>query len=363
MPSRNLHLRASGATLEELITQECIADPICVIPSDDIFGKAHDIDIEEWDDWMRWEGPADLESPLSDLKMSSASSTSTPEQWSNNFDAADVTFDVDDCLLDDAPFELDEPLSPLLSSQTPHKIEINSPAIRSKTPLNLRRSFRAFSSLTVAEEQDLQNIAMPYRTFSKPALATSSTPSLSPEPESRPRNKKRKSSSSSMEELTPSLCQSRKRGHNAIEKRYRTNLNDKIDCLRQGVPSLCQSPTVDGEDEDGEDIDDSKAVSKKYGKAIILTRALEYIKHLEHNTKRLGLEVLVLKTRVGAFEKLAMSGSIVLGGSSAGSSAVCEKSMRSETLQDIQADFTQIKSTKAKAAAAQSRRRSSHKSA
>jgi hypothetical protein len=311
---------------------------------------------------MRWEGPADLESPLSDLKMGSVSSTSTPEQWSNNLDAADVTFDVDDCLLDDAPFELDEPLSPLLSSQPLHKIEINSPAIRSKTPLSIRRSFRAFSSLTVAEEQDLQNIAMPYRTPSKPAFATSSTPSSpspSPDPESRPRNKKRKFSSSSMEELTPSLCQSRKRGHNAIEKRYRTNLNDKIDCLRQVVPSLCKSTTANGEDEDGEDIDDSKAVSKKYGKAIILTRALEYIKHLEQNTKRLGLEALVLKTRVEAFEKLAMSGSIVLGGNS----AACEKSIKSETLQDIQADFTQIKSTKAKAAAAQSGRRSRHKSA
>lgn len=37
------------------------------------------------------------------------------------------------------------------------------------------------------------------------------------------------------------LCQSRKRGHNAIEKKYRTNLNAKIELLREGVPSICGS--------------------------------------------------------------------------------------------------------------------------
>ncbi len=140
--------------------------------------------------------------------------------------------------------------------------------------------------------------------------------------------------------MPSALCQSRKRGHNAIEKRYRTNLNDKINCLREGIPSLSRQSISDAKsDEEGEGSDgemDRKTVQQKYGKAAILTRALEYIKHLENTTQRLGGEVDVLKTRVGAFEKLAMSGSIVLTGNALGVQTAID-SVKSETLETIQA--------------------------
>jgi hypothetical protein len=80
---------------------------------------------------------------------------------------------------------------------------------------------------------------------------------------------------------------------------------------------------------------DSKTGQQKYGKAAILTRALEYIKHLENTTQRLGGEVDVLKTRVGAFEKLAMSGSIVLNSNVGPQSGLVR--VKSETLETIQA--------------------------
>jgi hypothetical protein len=80
---------------------------------------------------------------------------------------------------------------------------------------------------------------------------------------------------------------------------------------------------------------DSKTGQQKYGKAAILTRALEYIKHLETTTQRLGSEVDVLKTRVGAFEKLAMSGSIVLNAKVGPQSGLVR--VKSETLETIQA--------------------------
>jgi len=89
------------------------------------------------------------------------------------------------------------------------------------------------------------------------------------------------------------------------------------------------------------DGEDSKIGRQKYGKAAILTRALEYIKHLENTTQRLGNEVDLLKNRVGAFEKLAMSGSIVLSdrvGLVASGMLVC----KSETLESIRADFKQV---------------------
>jgi hypothetical protein len=137
------------------------------------------------------------------------------------------------------------------------------------------------------------------------------------------------------------LCQSRKRGHNAIEKRYRTNLNDKINCLRLGIPSLSRRSSADSKsDEEAEDSDaedmDSKTAQQKYGKAAILTRALEYIKHLETTTQRLGSEVDVLTTRVGAFEKLAMSGSIILNGKGLDVQSVLSP-VKMETLETIQA--------------------------
>jgi hypothetical protein len=141
--------------------------------------------------------------------------------------------------------------------------------------------------------------------------------------------------------MPSALCQSRKRGHNAIEKRYRTNLNDKINCLRQGIPSFSRQSSSDAKfDEEGQDSEaegmDSKTGQQKYGKAAILTRALEYIKHLETTTQRLGSEVDVLKTRVGAFEKLAMSGSIMLKTGKVGPQSELVR-VKSETLETIQA--------------------------
>jgi len=252
--------------------------------------------------------------------------------------------------------------SPLVSNTAlfPTKTEVS--------PQDLRRSFHGFSSLAESEERSLQDIAMPYCMISKvkissqtpsPAVSYSSpSPSPSPEPESRTRkNKKRKSIDA---ELPTTLCQSRKRGHNAIEKRYRTNLNDKINCLRRGVPSLCKTSSSESksgdeaEDSDGEEVD-SKTGQQKYGKAAILTRALEYIQHLENTADRFGSEVATLKARIEAFEKLAMSGSVSngVGVPSAPSGMKCE------TLQSIQDDFKQKKPKSAPVSGPVTRRRNS----
>jgi hypothetical protein len=89
------------------------------------------------------------------------------------------------------------------------------------------------------------------------------------------------------------------------------------------------------DDSDGEQMD-SKSGQQKYGKAAILARALEYIKYLEATTQRLGSEVMVLKTRVGAFEKLAISGSIIMNAST-GAQMSEPPLVKSETLEGIQA--------------------------
>jgi hypothetical protein len=306
---------------------------------------------------MRWEGGAELEFPGPDRRENSASNISSPETWSTDVeclgrDTISPSYSTaNEFPMEDAPFEFDD--SPLSTTCIPLGPASTLFSTKAQATQNVQRPFRGYTSLTAAEEQNLQDIAMPYRMLSKikiasvpssPTLSHSSmSPSPSPEPEFRTRKRKNNKRKTSVddEDLPTALTQSRKRGHNAIEKRYRTNLNEKINCLRDGVPALCRHSSSESksgdeaEDSDGEEVD-SKTGQQKYGKAAVLTRALEYIQHLESTTQRLGSEVDVLKTRVGAFEKLAMSGSLILNGNGAAAlNAPVE--VKSETLESIQA--------------------------
>ena len=95
----------------------------------------------------------------------------------------------------------------------------------------------------------------------------------------------------------------KKRAHNVIEKRYRANLNDKIAELRDSVPSLRPSTNKGSPDED-EDAEGANAASK-LNKASILSKATEYIKHLETRNKRLEDENTALKNRLRQADKAA----------------------------------------------------------
>jgi hypothetical protein len=126
-----------------------------------------------------------------------------------------------------------------------------------------------------------------------------------------------------------------------IEKdrpQYRTNLNDKISSLGQGIPPLWRTSSADSKfgdraDESDNEIMDKKTRQQKYGKAAILVRALEYIQHLENSTQGLLDEVSVFNTRVEAFERLAMCGSIVMNAAPAATSLLTSKK---EILHSIQ---------------------------
>lgn len=295
MPFRNFYLPDSGDCLDLRITGEL------------------DSPQEDWEDLLRWDGI--VEAPISEQKYMFKPTLSTPSKW----DLENPTPEFPVSLLPDFQFPFEDPLLDMEDSQC---IQPSPEDLPFPLAYEFEQPAPQFTPLTQAEEQSLQNIAMPYlfsqtRISSAPPSPTpshSTSASPSPEPQICTRKPPKRKAALLSQDL-PGTCQSRKRGHNAIEKRYRTNLNDKINCLREGIPPLCKAPSDAISDETGEEADDSEAkgegVDKKYGKAAILTRALEYIRHLEGTTRRMGEEVMGLKTRVGVFERLAMSGSVM----------------------------------------------------
>lgn len=109
-----------------------------------------------------------------------------------------------------------------------------------------------------------------------------------------------------------------------IEKRYRTNLNDKIAALRDSVPALrVMVHRLEHTDETAltaeEKLDEATAQTPtdedlggltpahKLNKATILSKATEYIAHLERKNRDLATENAALRNRVEGFEMLVMS--------------------------------------------------------
>ncbi|KAI9697822.1 MAG: hypothetical protein M1836_004498 [Candelina mexicana] len=178
--------------------------------------------------------------------------------------------------------------------------------------------------LSLEQQQHLRNIAFPprdskvFRDSPASAARTNKSESESPEPSPKFSSKKRKShpdQDHTESDLAPKGVRQppvKKTAHNMIEKRYRTNLNDKIAALRDSVPSLrhiSRGSTGNADEDDAEDLD-GLSPAHKLNKATVLSKATEYIRHLEKTNSQLIKEKDVLMTRLNAFETLAMSGSL-----------------------------------------------------
>ncbi|KXX73755.1 Sterol regulatory element-binding protein 1 [Madurella mycetomatis] len=87
--------------------------------------------------------------------------------------------------------------------------------------------------------------------------------------------------------------------HNDIERKYRTNLKDKISELRDAVPSLRTIPEDGGEDDATQ-----PSRAPKVSKGTVLTKATEYIHWLERRNKQIAQEHRELSRRLQAFEQL-----------------------------------------------------------
>ncbi|KAM7195227.1 sterol regulatory element-binding protein 1 [Naviculisporaceae sp. PSN 640] len=196
--------------------------------------------------------------------------------------------------------------------------------VRPEIPQHLR------NTLTPAQQERLKTIAMPpHLQYHSPKSAGSpdsassghfkpGTAGSSPElPDaSKSGSRKRKSSADIDDDDDDDDLDGhqpvKKTAHNMIEKRYRTNLNDKIAALRDSVPALrIMSKSARGEDttEDREELH-GLTPAHKLNKATVLSKATEYIRHLEKRNNRLLEENSSMQARISAFEKLFMAGAM-----------------------------------------------------
>ncbi|PWN90012.1 hypothetical protein FA10DRAFT_266531 [Acaromyces ingoldii] len=107
---------------------------------------------------------------------------------------------------------------------------------------------------------------------------------------------------------TPAQKQQKKVAHNAIERRYRNNINDRITALRNAVPALRElRPKKPGGSRKGkaaqeQDLVDGVPAATKLNKATILGKATDYIRYLKGRETRLVSEVAGLRELVRSLE-------------------------------------------------------------
>ena len=297
-----------------------------LIADDDNFlvlnaGPESDTNIDEWNNWINYNGSVDLEWPAFDENADDLAQSSLkvwPVELDQGQNVVSPAFQRSDneALFQSVAFEFvpsPKTYDSLSSDSLPSPRELDV-----HLPQETHNLTCKFTPLSPAQEQALRDIAMPNNRLARLVpldIVSAQAPqsviliSSSPLPESHKRGT-RKRKSLFEEDFQPDLLLCKKRGHNAIEKRYRTNLNDKIDLLREGVPGMrrrASSDSVKRADKSDDDTNNKQGRRGKYGKAMVLTKALEYIKQLQDSSKKLESEVDALTCRVEAFEKLAIN--------------------------------------------------------
>jgi len=204
--------------------------------------------------------------------------------------------------------------SPVLDDMDPGTVwpELGEP---SSPQARLQMTCRS-PTLTRAQVEELEAIAMPFgtRTMRRLSGFPQSPIASSPEPElatAAPHTNKRKHYRTEEQKVVAdkevSYDQMKRNGHNAIEKKYRANLNEKIHLLRQSLPNL--KILNEGDLDNSDDGRRTSPDMEKYGKAAVIARATKYITFLENKNKEVSLQTALLNTRIDAFERLAISGS------------------------------------------------------
>jgi len=88
------------------------------------------------------------------------------------------------------------------------------------------------------------------------------------------------------------------RSHNIVEKRYRTNINQKITALRDSIPSLRPAKASETQP-----VETEGEPTQKFNKATVLSTAVGYIRDLEKDKRRLEIEIAQLKVHLRAIQE------------------------------------------------------------
>ncbi|GAB5593254.1 hypothetical protein Unana1_08154 [Umbelopsis nana] len=160
------------------------------------------------------------------------------------------------------------------SSMSPQNQQASMSAPAMNIPASTPKPVAAVPSVTIFQPEFASPTA-----YDNPTTAQSSTPPEKPE---------------------------KKVAHNAIERRYRNNINDRIAELKSVVPALVHAKVKTGvkrnqpNDEEEDDDDDAEvldgvAVATKLNKATILRKATEYIVHLKRVSQQTKLDNAALR--------------------------------------------------------------------
>ncbi|EGV65467.1 Ty-mediated expression protein [Yamadazyma tenuis] len=95
------------------------------------------------------------------------------------------------------------------------------------------------------------------------------------------------------------LTEHQKAAHNVIEKKYRININTKIESLQKLIPSVAREEPGFRTHSKADAENDSK--SKKLNKSLILDKAIEYIMFLQQNQCKVIVENTGVKSRLGRY--------------------------------------------------------------
>ncbi|KFY87372.1 hypothetical protein V498_07202 [Pseudogymnoascus sp. VKM F-4517 (FW-2822)] len=282
-------------------------------------------DWNNWEDWTQWDGDNDL--LRSPTPLSTDDGTSYREYFPQSATGEAIT-PIDRNLSDGG--------SPFGHTHVPHNEGLLPPAVGLLPPavvipqwteeyMNL--DFLGKSQLRTAADtclnpQFAQSSQSPLQSGGLTGQSLFSTgsdgwapSSTSPEPSHNLSNKKRKPSVSDDERSSTSPGSKRlprsKAAHNIIEKRYRTNLNDKIDALCNRLPNLkakYKKPrrgSGHNEDEDENVNNGHGSKGQKINKAVVLSEAADYIQELEERIKKHNDQMATMQIRLDVFKALA----------------------------------------------------------
>ncbi|KAF3759918.1 hypothetical protein M406DRAFT_358650 [Cryphonectria parasitica EP155] len=284
------------------------------------------------EDWAAWDKAE--QSPESDLFLKTELLDSPDLSSIPIVSPVLDSMDVGNTGLDDVVFGREGVNDTRPLFQTPQFNNLNMPQQQQRQQQQQPQSSSSMNNSGLPSPQELSSAKdrrYPARNGlkrkSSDACSSSASPSSPRSSCSPPPPQRRHTSASSSKEgsSTRPTLGPKKTAHNMIEKRYRTNLNDKIAALRDSVPALRvmvhrlehADNTNDGTDVmdeikaeaglDGDEDLGGVTPAHKLNKATILSKATEYIAHLERKNRGLAKENAALRNRVEGFEMLVMS--------------------------------------------------------